>query len=124
VTILETERSYVNVLLGSYDVPEVAAPPLRTSCQDFLRKFSRYNFAEYCLGLLFTNRLFKVAGRAEHLRPAGPGAGALLAREPPGRRGGGHLPAAGQVGHRLGQPVLARWPGGQVARWPGGQVAR
>ena len=28
--------------------------------QDFLRKFSRYNFAQYCLGLLFTNRLFKV----------------------------------------------------------------
>ena len=28
--------------------------------KDFLRKFSRYNFAQYCLGLLFTNRLFKV----------------------------------------------------------------
>merc|ERR1719402_1474114 len=48
ITILETEKSYVNILLGKYDVPE-----------DFLRKFSRYNFAEYCLGLLFTNRLFK-----------------------------------------------------------------
>jgi len=48
ITILETEKSYVNILLGNYDVPE-----------DFLRKFSRYNFAQYCLGLLFTNRLFK-----------------------------------------------------------------
>jgi len=48
ITILETEESYVNILLGKYDVPE-----------DFLRKFSRYNFASYCLGLLFTNRLFK-----------------------------------------------------------------
>ena len=27
--------------------------------QDFLRRFSRYNFAGHCLGLLFTNRLFK-----------------------------------------------------------------
>merc|ERR1719153_417626 len=48
ITILETEHSYVNILLGDYNIPE-----------DFLRKFSRYNFAEYCLGLLFTNRLFK-----------------------------------------------------------------
>ena len=71
ITILETEKSYVNILLGDYDVPEVQILSLeryfslwqlwQMNCfKDFLRKFSRYNFAQYCLGLLFTNRLFKV----------------------------------------------------------------
>ena len=69
ITILETEKSYVNILLGDYDVPEVQIPERyfslwqlwQVNCfKDFLRKFSRYNFAQYCLGLLFTNRLFKV----------------------------------------------------------------
>lgn len=27
ITILETEKSYVNILLGDYDVPEVPANP-------------------------------------------------------------------------------------------------
>ena len=68
ITILETEKSYVNILLGNYDVPEVSVDlvlfhfnyKIPQTFQDFLRKFSRYNFAQYCLGLLFTNRLFKV----------------------------------------------------------------
>ena len=32
---------------GEYSVPE-----------DFLKKFSRYNFDGFCLGVLFTNRAF------------------------------------------------------------------
>jgi len=48
LSIMESEDAYVNILLGDYQEPE-----------DFLRRFSRYNFGGHCLGLLFTNRLFK-----------------------------------------------------------------
>ena len=66
LSVLESEESYVNILLGNYEEPEVHRNKswklknmTNTNLQDFLRKFSRYNFAGHCLGLLFTNRLFK-----------------------------------------------------------------
>lgn len=66
ISIMESEESYVNILLGDYQEPE-----------DFLRRFSRYNFAGHCLGLLFTNRLFKdlVLGLAWRGNPAPGGVG-------------------------------------------------
>jgi hypothetical protein len=78
ITILENEKSYANILLGDYAVPEAglihvgekASQYLDHSkvltvfnLQDFLRKFSRYNFADYCLGILYTNRLFTGTSR-------------------------------------------------------------
>jgi hypothetical protein len=78
ITILENEKSYANILLGDYAVPEaglihVGKKALQYldhskvltvfNLQDFLRKFSRYNFADYCLGILYTNRLFTGTSR-------------------------------------------------------------
>ena len=37
----------MNLLTGKFDQPE-----------DFLKRFSRYNFDGFCLGALFTNREF------------------------------------------------------------------
>jgi hypothetical protein len=47
LTVLTTSESSINILDGSYPTPE-----------DFLKEFSRYNFSSYCLGMLFTNRVF------------------------------------------------------------------
>ncbi len=48
VTILSDANSDINILdAASYPTPE-----------DFLKEFSRYNFSNYCLGILFTNRVF------------------------------------------------------------------
>ena len=48
VTILSHLDSDTNILdSDAYATPE-----------DFLKEFSRYNFSSYCLGLLFTNRIF------------------------------------------------------------------
>ena len=33
--------------------------PLYSVPEDFLKIFSRYNFNQYCLGVLFTNRAFE-----------------------------------------------------------------
>ena len=38
----------MNLLTGEFSVPE-----------DFLKRFSRYNFDGFCLGVLFTNRAFE-----------------------------------------------------------------
>jgi hypothetical protein len=38
----------VNLLTGNYSQPE-----------DFLKRFSRYNFQGFCLGALFTTREFQ-----------------------------------------------------------------
>ena len=48
ITIFESDQSPVNLLTGHYAVPE-----------DFLKRFSRYNFDGFCLGVLFTNRVFE-----------------------------------------------------------------
>lgn len=45
ITVFQTKESAVNLLTGEYSVPE-----------DFLKRFSRYNFDGFCLGILFTNR--------------------------------------------------------------------
>ena len=47
ISVFKTSESDVNLLTGNFSVPE-----------DFLKKFSRYNFDGFCLGLLFTNRAF------------------------------------------------------------------
>ena len=47
ITIFKSEESTVNLLTGDYNTPE-----------DFLKRFSRYNFDGFCLGVLFTNRVF------------------------------------------------------------------
>ena len=66
--------------------------------QDFLRKFSRYNFAQYCLGLLFTNRLFKVLAQAQNERHVGPCVGTVLEGQPSTGRCWRYLPTTSQVG--------------------------
>ena len=38
----------MNLLTGDFAIPE-----------DFLKRFSRYNFDGFCLGVLFTNRAFE-----------------------------------------------------------------
>ncbi len=50
VTVLAERDSDINIL--DADVDADATP------EDFLKQFSRYNFSSYCLGLLFTNRVF------------------------------------------------------------------
>ena len=47
ISVFKTAESDVNLLTGNFSVPE-----------DFLKKFSRYNFDGFCLGILFTNRAF------------------------------------------------------------------
>ncbi len=47
ISVFKTAESDVNLLTGNFSVPE-----------DFLKKFSRYNFDGFCLGVLFTNRAF------------------------------------------------------------------
>ena len=47
ISVFKTSESDVNLLTGNFSVPE-----------DFLKKFSRYNFDGFCLGILFTNRAF------------------------------------------------------------------
>jgi hypothetical protein len=47
ITIFKTAETEHNLLTGDYEVPE-----------DFLKRFSRYNFDGFCLGVLFTNRAF------------------------------------------------------------------
>ena len=48
ISIFTTADNVDNLLVGEYGVPE-----------DFLKIFSRYNFNQYCLGVLFTNRAFE-----------------------------------------------------------------
>ncbi len=47
ITLFKSSESDLNLLTGDYAVPE-----------DFLKRFSRYNFDGFCLGVLFTNRAF------------------------------------------------------------------
>ena len=47
ITVFKSKESALNLLTGEYSVPE-----------DFLKRFSRYNFDGFCLGVLFTNRAF------------------------------------------------------------------
>ncbi|XP_071742904.1 disintegrin and metalloproteinase domain-containing protein 10-like [Lepeophtheirus salmonis] len=47
ISIFKDAESDVNLLSGTYKVPEI-----------FLKRFSRYNFDGFCLGILFTNRIF------------------------------------------------------------------
>ena len=47
IIVLTSDKSKGNYLVGDFESPET-----------FLRKFSRYNFEKYCLGMLFTNRVF------------------------------------------------------------------
>ena len=51
ISVFTTAESDVNLLTGNFSVPE-----------DFLKKFSRYNFDGFCLGVLFTNRAFTGTG--------------------------------------------------------------
>jgi len=48
ITIFTEENSTANLLAGHFPVPE-----------DFLKRFSRYNFDGFCLGALFTSREFE-----------------------------------------------------------------
>ena len=45
---ISVKNSSVNLLTGDYSLPE-----------DFLKRFSRYNFQGFCLGALFTSREFQ-----------------------------------------------------------------
>ena len=45
--LFQEAQNAVNLLTGDFAIPE-----------DFLKKFSRYNFDGFCLGVLFTNRAF------------------------------------------------------------------
>ena len=47
VLFFQEAQNAVNLLTGDFAIPE-----------DFLKKFSRYNFDGFCLGVLFTNRAF------------------------------------------------------------------
>ena len=46
-SFFQEAQNAVNLLTGDFAIPE-----------DFLKKFSRYNFDGFCLGVLFTNRAF------------------------------------------------------------------
>ena len=48
ISIFQEPENSVNLLTGDFAIPE-----------DFLKRFSRYNFDGFCLGVLFTNRAFE-----------------------------------------------------------------
>ena len=48
LSIFQEPENSVNLLTGDFAIPE-----------DFLKRFSRYNFDGFCLGVLFTNRAFE-----------------------------------------------------------------
>jgi len=71
ITIFTSPDSSVNLLTGSYLHPE-----------DFLKRFSRYNFDGFCAGVLFTSRQFSelVLGLAWRGSKRGGGVGGVCQR--------------------------------------------
>jgi len=71
ITIFASADSSVNLLTGSYVHPE-----------DFLKRFSRYNFDGFCAGVLFTSRQFDelVLGLAWRGSKRGGGVGGVCQR--------------------------------------------
>ncbi|XP_059096532.1 disintegrin and metalloproteinase domain-containing protein 10-like isoform X2 [Tigriopus californicus] len=68
ITLFTRAASPVNLLTGYFGMPE-----------DFLKRFSRYNFEGFCLGVLFTNRAFEelVLGLSWRGNPKAEGVGGI-----------------------------------------------
>lgn len=68
ITLFTSASSSVNLLTGHFAMPE-----------DFLKRFSRYNFDGFCLGVLFTNRAFNelVLGLSWRGNPKSEGVGGI-----------------------------------------------